>query len=34
MSAAATAVIAAMIRAIKASGTIVQVEAKEFLTIL
>lgn len=34
MSAAATAVIAAMIRAIKASGTIVQVEPKEFAAIL
>lgn len=34
MSAAATAVIAAMIRAVKASGTIVRVEANEFLKIL
>ena len=34
MSSAATAVIAAMIRAVKASGTIVRVEANEFLKIL
>lgn len=34
MSAGATAAVAAMIQAIKASGTIVRVEAKEFVKIL